>query len=210
VPEVIAERTTRRVLTTALSDARPLTELAAQDARDRAGHTIFRACWDLLWRRCIYNADPHPGNFLFAPDGGVTFLDFGCVRRFDPAMIAEWKRLARAILDNDLAAFKTHFGALGFVARPKGFDWDYQLGSMRELYRPFLERGYRYTAGDVMKSFGTLMFDNPNRFKLTMPPAWLFLNRLQWGLNAVLAQLHATGPWGDTIREMLAAPIDPA
>jgi hypothetical protein len=54
------------------------------------------------------------------------------------------------------------------------------------------------------------MFDNPNRMKLAMPPAWLFLNRLQWGLNAVLAQLTATGPWRAIIDELLDAPLEPA
>jgi hypothetical protein len=36
-----------------------------------------------------------------------------------------------------------------------------------------------------------------------MPPEWLFLNRLQWGLYSVLAQLHAGGPWGDILRDVL-------
>jgi hypothetical protein len=81
---------------------------------------------------------------------------------------------------------------------------------MRTLYRPFLEPGYRYDPADVTKSFGVLMFDNPNRTRIAMPPAWLFLNRLQWGLNAVLAQLNASGPWGATIRELLNAELDPA
>jgi hypothetical protein len=62
----------------------------------------------------------------------------------------------------------------------------------------------------VAKSFGVLMFDNPNRFRIAMPPAWLFLNRLQWGLNAVLAQLGAAGPWGAVIDEILAMPIEAA
>ncbi len=28
---------------------------------------------------CHFNADPHPGNYLFR-DGSVVFLDFGCVQ----------------------------------------------------------------------------------------------------------------------------------
>ena len=42
-----------------------------------------------------------------------------------------------------------------------------------------------------------------------MPPAWLFLNRLQWGLNAVLAQLGARAQWRDKIRELVDTPVDP-
>ena len=55
------------------------------------------------------------------------FLDFGCVRRFEPPMIAAWKQLARAILADDRGGFAAGFTALGFVGKAKGFDWDYQL-----------------------------------------------------------------------------------
>src|SRR5207244_9411845 len=91
VPRVIAARSTQRVLTTELVSRARLPEMAAradEPARDRAGATIFRAAFDLLFRHAIYNADPHPGNYLVADDGAVTFLDFGCIRRFDPQMIA--------------------------------------------------------------------------------------------------------------------------
>jgi len=210
VPAVIADRSSRRVLTSALVEARPLAELADQPVRDRAGQIIFRACFELLFRRCIYNADPHPGNYLVDPTGAVTFLDFGCVRRFEPEMIATWKRMARAVLDGDRAGFATGFRDLGFVGKEKKFDWDYQWEAMRFMYKPFLEPGFRHGAEHVMKSFGVLMFDNPNKTKIAMPPEWLFLNRLQWGLNAVLAQLHATGPWRELVDDLLAAPLDPA
>src|SRR6185369_2910243 len=158
VPAVIAERSTRRVLTTVLADG---VSLAASEpaTRDRAGQVIFRACFELMWRRCVYNADPHPGNYLVARDGSVTFLDFGCVRRFDRAMIETWRRLARSILDGDRDGFAAGFRALGFVGKEKGFDWDYQWNAMRFLYTPFLERGFRHNPAFVAKSFGVLMFD---------------------------------------------------
>ncbi|TMQ05314.1 MAG: AarF/ABC1/UbiB kinase family protein [Deltaproteobacteria bacterium] len=210
VPEVVAGRSSRRVLTTALIDGAPIAAVADQTVRDRAGQVIFRACFELLFRRCIYNADPHPGNYLIDRAGGVTFLDFGCVRRFAPGTIATWKRMARAVIAGGRAGFEAGFRALGFVGKERKFDWDYQWNAMRFLYTPFLEPNFRYHPDYVRKTFGVLMFDNPNRTRIAMPPEWLFLNRLQWGLNAVLAQLAATGPWRETIDELLAAPLDPA
>jgi hypothetical protein len=118
--------------------------------------------------------------------------------------------MALSIIDGERERWATEFRALGFVGKEKGFDWDYQWDAMRFLYRPFLERGFRFDKAFVAKSFGVLMFDNPNRLRLDMPPAWLFLNRLQWGLNAVLAQLGATGDWGGILREALTSPIAPA
>jgi len=55
--------------------------------------------------------------------------------------------------------------------------------------------------------------DGENEAKRTaaaVATAKLFLNRLQWGLNAVLAQLRATGPWRAILGDILAIPIEPA
>ena len=209
VPGVVRERSSKRVLTTQLAGGARLADAPAE-TRDRAGLVIYRACFELIFRRAIFNADPHPGNYLVAPDGGVTFLDFGCVRRFDVEMIRTWRALARSVIDGDQRAFRDHFTGLGFVGKAKGFDWDYQWTAMRFLYRPYLEPRFRFDAKFVAESFGILMFDNPNRFRITMPPAWLFLNRLQWGLNAVLAQLGAAGPWREHLDEILAMPLEAA
>ena len=118
--------------------------------------------------------------------------------------------MARGILDGDREAFEHGFRELGFVGKEKGFDWDYQWEAMRHLYQPYATSTFRFDAGFVRETFGSLMFDNPNRFKVAMPPEWLFLNRLQWGLFAVLAQLEAEAPWRDHLEELLAGPVEPA
>lgn len=57
---------------------------------------------------CIFglgrvHADPHPGNFLFAADGTVGVLDFGCTRElsegFRTQMARAWSALLRPAAD---------------------------------------------------------------------------------------------------------------
>jgi len=211
VPEVIGERSSRRVLTTELSDALPFEDFvrtAPQAAKDRAGDVIFKACFDGIFRHGVYNGDPHPGNYLFTPRGDVTFLDFGCVRRFDPEFIARWKRYARAVIDDDRAVFDERLRALGFVGQPRGFDYDYQWTIMQYLYTPFRERDPFFTYGDeyVRQSYSLMLFDNPNQRKTAMEPQWLLLNRLQWGLNSVLSKLGATSDWPSHFRGAVESP----
>jgi predicted unusual protein kinase regulating ubiquinone biosynthesis (AarF/ABC1/UbiB family) len=202
VPTVIAERSSRRVLTTELIDAMRFAEFVAtapQAAKDKAGETIFRTCFHMLFGHYVYNGDPHPGNYLFDEDGRVTFLDFGCVRRFDPAFMQRWKAFGRGMLDGDRKNFPDRFRALGMVGREKGFDYDAQWEITQYLYRPFLQREpfMTYTDDYVRASYGVLLFENKNQRRTSMPPQWLLLNRLQWGMNAVLAKLNATAPWPD-------------
>ncbi|MCH9682452.1 MAG: AarF/ABC1/UbiB kinase family protein [Deltaproteobacteria bacterium] len=215
VPAVVDDRSGLRVLTSQLDPGQsfyPFCDTAPQPARDRAGEIIFRTCFDCLFRHSVYNADPHPGNYLFAPSGDVTFLDFGCVRRFTPTMIETWKELARSVIQDDRAKFNRAFTDLGFVGKSKKFSWDHQWAMIQYLYRPFLSpTPFTYTHEYVKESYSLLIFDNPNRFTGKMPPEWLFLNRLQWGLNSVLAHLGATAPWGEIWRAAVESPsVEPA
>ncbi len=216
VPDVIADRSARRVLTSEFVPAKSFHRFAddaSREMKDRAGEILFRTCFETVFGRCIYNADPHPGNYLFHDDGQVTFLDFGCVRRYDPKMIAAWKRVALSVLDDDRARFGATFGALGMVPDPKRFDWNHQWDVMRYLYRPFLAtkaKPFTYTQEYVQESYGVLLFDNPNRMRMAMPAEWVFLNRLQWGLNSILASLNASGGWGEIFRPAVESPEDPA
>lgn len=210
VPTVVAELSTERVLTTELVDALRFEEFqqqATQAAKNRAAETIFRGCFDSVFRRCVFNADPHPGNYLFSVDGEVTFLDFGCVRHFDVAFIDAWKKLALTVLDNRREEFPAAFVATGLATKTKGFDWDAQWDAVLYLYRPFLAtEPFRYTADYVRESYDVLLWDNPNKYRTKLPPEWLFLNRLQWGLNSVMSALDASAPWGEIWKDAVRSP----
>lgn len=215
VPRVVEDRSTRRVLTTELVDAMRFAQFSAeatQEAKNRAGEVIFRTCFSSLFRHGVYNGDPHPGNYLFHPDGRVTFLDFGCVRRFEKPFIETWKDFARGVLDGDRRGFPERFRRLGMLGREKGFDFDHQWEITQYLYLPFQQREpfFTYTDDYVRKSYGLMLFENPNQRKISMPPEWLLLNRLQWGMNAVLAKLHACAPWPDHFASAARAPFGEA
>jgi predicted unusual protein kinase regulating ubiquinone biosynthesis (AarF/ABC1/UbiB family) len=207
VPVVRPERSSRRVLTSELAQGRRFHEFVAeagQEHRDRAGRVIFQWCFRTIFRHAVFNADPHPGNYLFGPEGEVTFLDFGCLKWFPHDLIANWKALARCLVNGDRAGFPDRFMAAGLVAKTKNFDWDYQWDAMRYLYQPFCtDEPSVYTGEFIVKSQQQMMVDNPNRFRLNLPRDWLFANRLQFGLLSVLAILGARSVWGRWFREAL-------
>ena len=125
VPAVVPELCARRVLTSELVDRWSFETFCARAGpaeRDRAAGLLYEAYIGPIFRHGAYNADPHPGNYLFAPDGAVTLLDFGCVKYFEPDFIERWKRLVRAILAGYRAAFRHAWADCGFVGR-RGFDF---------------------------------------------------------------------------------------
>lgn len=85
----ILSHTRAQVLTQQYLPGQPLHAWLAtrppQAQRDRAGQHL----WD-WFMHCMFDlgrvhADPHPGNFLFTPDGTVSVLDFGCTRSLSGA-----------------------------------------------------------------------------------------------------------------------------
>ncbi len=181
-------------------------EEAPQADRNSAGVLLFEFAMRAIFRHGVYNGDPHPGNYLFG-EGQVAFLDYGCVRRFDQPFIDTWKRFARAILDNDFAQWKEAFTAAGFVGSPK-FDYERQWHDIHHLYEPMLTPNFQFTPEYSEKSWRVLLRDSPNLLYTTMPPAWLFVNRLQWGLYTILGHLHAQGDFRGVFRSVVDGPIE--
>ena len=81
VPPVYRELSTKTVLTTGFATGARFADALTweQPQRDLAGETLFRFHHECVFRVAHHNADPHPGNYIFEPDGRVTFLDFGAI-----------------------------------------------------------------------------------------------------------------------------------
>ena len=211
-PTLVPERSGTTVITSEFVNRLNFASFLAQanrKAQDVAGSAIFNACFFNLFHRGIFNGDPHPGNYLFDADGNVTFLDFGSVRTFDASFIDDWKRLAKVITTDNRAGYKDAMADVGFVPNPKKFDYDYQWQAVRHLYQPFLSSEFTFTPKFIEETYDNLLFKNPNKLTLALPREWLLLNRLQWGLFAVLAQMRASGNFSDLWRAAIESKTDP-
>jgi ubiquinone biosynthesis protein len=117
VPEVIASHSRGTVLTSArVIGARLGDHLEAADARERA--RVIGAMIDGVARQVfvhgVVHADPHPGNFLIAADGGIAVLDFGCVLRLRDDERRGYARLLGVLFAGDTSATADQLIALGF------------------------------------------------------------------------------------------------
>ncbi|HVS19148.1 MAG TPA: AarF/ABC1/UbiB kinase family protein [Planctomycetota bacterium] len=105
VPSVVEEHSGPRVLVTEYLEGLHLDDWLAtrpsQPERDAYGERIARASFRLWYSgRTIY-ADPHPGNFLFLPDGRLGLIDFGCMRAFTDAEFEYVMEVERAAESGD-------------------------------------------------------------------------------------------------------------
>ncbi|HTN88366.1 MAG TPA: AarF/ABC1/UbiB kinase family protein [Sorangium sp.] len=194
IPEVIEERSSRRVLTAELARGATLEEAATRDERTRRAYA--EALWRFVFKGNLvggmFNADPHPGNYLFHPDGRVTFLDFGCVEPLDGARLEHGRAMHVAALRRDEAAFARH-AALILGTRGGRFE-ELSLAYSRRCFEPLfgapfrVSRAYVASLVEGVKAIKEQILVKDSGF-VQLPPGMLFMNRLQFGFYSVLARL---------------------
>jgi len=195
VPTVVASRSSKRVLTSEFVAGRSLEDLAAESESDR------RAFAETLWRFVfkgnlvggMFNADPHPGNYLFHEAGVVTFLDFGCVEVLPTERVERARRLHAAALRRDEDAFAA---CVRDLLELKGGTWEkLAVHFSRSCFEPLFASPFKITRGFAaslvteFKSMAKQVKSLPKGEVIAIPKGMVFMNRLQFGFYSVLARL---------------------
>ncbi len=199
IPRIVDSLSSTRVLTSEFREGVGFYEFcdrASDEAKQRAGLALYRFVFDAIWSHGRFNADPHPGNFLFQDDGRVICLDFGCVKTFPVKFLDDMRALGLAYLDGRKDDFYEHACRMEFV-RP-GFedrvDRDWLWNYCRWYYVPILEDApFTYTPDYTRQATAVVFGDNVR--KTNMPPDYLMLNRITFGVNSMLSRLRARQNW---------------
>jgi predicted unusual protein kinase regulating ubiquinone biosynthesis (AarF/ABC1/UbiB family)/ribosomal protein L7/L12 len=208
IPTVYPDHSSARVLTTAFVEGAHIDEYLAsgpsQEARNRVGEALFDFYFAPLFMHGLYNCDPHPGNYIFMPDGRVAVVDFGCTREFEPGFVGHLASLTQAVMAADPDRMHRVLVDLGLDPRVS-----YDHEATRRLLRGLL---------------GPLAHDEPLAFDLraeitvreALKGAWkarrlavsgelLFLLRTLLGLSSTLARLGARSNWRRRLEAVVAS-----
>lgn len=207
VPEVIDTFSSARVLTTELVNGMSWSELLARDQADKdaAAECLFRFVFRSLYGMHRFNGDPHPGNYLFHENGKITFLDFGLVKHFSDAEMATFIAMVKsAAFENDMAIFRTVLedsGMLQCNAPVDTADVGTYFGRFYEPVRADREITWTtsYASGIVRHTFDR---SSPIAQYATVPKAFVFIQRINLGLYAILGELGATGNYRRIAEEL--------
>ena len=207
VPDVLPSLCTSTVLTSELVSGATWAEALTWDQhqRDLIGETLFRFVFRSLYGMHLFNGDPHPGNYMFHGDGRITFLDFGLVKHFTDDEMATFIAMVRtAAFDHDATAFRATLEHAGML-RPGAPATDEAIG---EYFSQFYE-SVRHDAtitwsGEYSSRIVRHTFDrsSPISQYATVPKAFVFIQRINLGLYALLGQLGATGNYRRMAEEM--------
>ncbi|MGO8999726.1 MAG: ABC1 kinase family protein [Polyangiaceae bacterium] len=195
IPALIASRSGKRVLTTEFVRGATFEEACEASEPER------RAWAETLWRFVFkgnlvggqFNADPHPGNYIFHDAGRVTFLDFGCVQPIDAGRLDWARRIHRAALVRDEPTFR--YAVCGMLGSKPGRLEKMAVDYTRKCFIPLFESPHRMTRPyaaslvDGMKEMAMVGRKLEDSEFFTMPSDMVFINRLQFGFYSVLARM---------------------
>lgn len=210
IPSVIRSHSTRRVLTTEFFAGRTLEEaIEASSLEQRQAYAT--TLWRFVFRSILvggdFNADPHPGNYLFAEVPRIVFLDFGCVQRLS----ARRRQTARAVHEAAVARDEQAFAdAVRQLLDTKAGPLEtLMIGFTRLAFEPLFASPFR-----LNRAYLRSLFNYARQSKLEVlrnragavpfPPELALLNRLQFGFYSLLARLDIELDYAALQREILA------
>ncbi len=201
IPAVIDACSTRRVLTTEYATGIDFEAAcaAAPEARTAWCETLWRFVYKANLVGGLFNADPHPGNYIFQPDGRVTFVDFGCVQPLEGARRRSAARMHDAAHREDHEAFAQAAREMLHLrgGRYEAAALEYVRACFRTLFEsPFhVTRAYSTSLVDGFKEMAIEFRKGRGDDFVPLPPGILFINRLQFGFYSVLARLDTVADY---------------
>ena len=198
VPKVFHDYSTARVLITELVSGHSFAEVLTwpQVERDRAGEAIFRFVFRSLYRFRAFNGDPHPGNYIFHRDGRVTFLDFGLIKHFTVDEMNMFQSMVTAaVLDHDMEKYRQVIEDAGMFQKDAPFTTEEAGDYFAHFYEPVRESRTMTWDTAYASSIVRHTFDrtSPIAQYATVPRSFVFIQRINLGLYALLGQLGSTG-----------------
>jgi predicted unusual protein kinase regulating ubiquinone biosynthesis (AarF/ABC1/UbiB family) len=194
VPDVIVDRSARRVLTSEMAKGLTLEEAATESQAERVKWAT--TLWRFVFRGNLvggrFNADPHPGNYFFTPDGHVTFIDFGCVQPIPKQNQEGAHRIHLAAIRDDEDDFRN--GVRSFLHLKGGTYEEFVIAYMRQCFEPLFTAPFHITRPYVAKLVTDIGEAKRYLWKkdanlVPLPAGMAMMNRLQFGFYSVLSRL---------------------
>ena len=210
VPDVVADLSTSRVLTTELVEGSPFSEVLdwPDEERQLAAECLYRFAFGGIYQVHAFNGDPHPGNYIFHPGGRITFLDFGLCKRFTPQEVSDFEELIRAmVLERDVAAYRRGIERLGILPS----DYEVSDDDVVEYFGHFYEfvmdsKEMEITpewSSDSLRRFFDLSGPYAEIMKsANLPPSMVIVQRINMGLFALFGDLRARANWREIAEEI--------
>jgi predicted unusual protein kinase regulating ubiquinone biosynthesis (AarF/ABC1/UbiB family) len=201
VPRVLAELSTRRLLTMTWLEGEPLLTFKDHPLEDRnlLAQSLFTAWWQPFCRHGVIHGDPHLGNYsVYRENGrprGLNLLDYGCVRIFPAAFVGGVVELYHGLQREDETQIVHAYETWGFKNLSKELIDILNIWA-RFIYGPLMEDRVRAMADGVKAAeYGRRQAFSVHQAlrdkgPVVVPREFVFMDRAAIGLGGVFIHLR--------------------
>jgi predicted unusual protein kinase regulating ubiquinone biosynthesis (AarF/ABC1/UbiB family) len=217
IPEVVGERSAKRVLTMTYTPGDPLEALSTDRypliTRDLIGARLIELVGTQVFVTKTLHADPNPGNYAFRTDGSIVLYDYGCIKRIPQNTVSHYQTLVRALYAEDYKTLDNMMLALGArIPNSPEVPPEFYAQWRDILLRPFVEvEEYDYSASTIHEEAQRHAMSALAYMNSFQPSAELvFIDRVIVGLHNILRRFGPTVPWRGSLDHFLAIPQPPS
>ncbi|MCG7970639.1 MAG: AarF/ABC1/UbiB kinase family protein [Candidatus Thiodiazotropha taylori] len=204
IPEVCRDYSSKRIITTTRLAGEHMDQWLRSNPSQAQRNHFAQILYDLFvnsfYGLNALHADPNPGNYLFAEDGTLGLIDFGCVRHFSADFVALMPQLLNAYLQQDASAVLNCYEKLGMVV--EGLDSGQQQEFYETLLKPFgdwLTKPFKAGRFDFSKrdsayiKEGLELFGKLSQIKKidTIANEFIYFDRTLFGLYQIFERMQA-------------------
>ncbi len=198
IPSVVAELSTRRVLTMSFVEGYPLADVLVpgvdQELKDWVAIKYFRTVCRQILRFGVLHTDPQPANYLVTHHPKLGILDFGSIRVFPEHLRRSYLRLARALLEDSRREMIAACRALDYLGADDSPEAMIEI--LQTLLEPLLEdREHAFAHYRSLDKAMRVAAVAIEKGLYRTPGHRVFLVRALVGLEAYVKQLGTVANW---------------
>ena len=223
VPEVLAELSTKRLLTMTWLEGRKLLDYKPAPLEDRnaIAQAMFKAWWYPFSHYGVIHGDPHLGNYTIFEQGstngangalgkpaGINLLDYGCIRTFPTPFVQGVIDLYNGLLHNKRDLVVHAYDTWGFAGLSNELIDILSIWA-RFIYGPLLDDREREIAdGTTPGQYGrreafTVHQQLKEKGPVRVPREFVFMDRAAIGLGGVFLHLGAKLNWHNMFNDTI-------
>jgi predicted unusual protein kinase regulating ubiquinone biosynthesis (AarF/ABC1/UbiB family) len=215
IPNMFPQHCGRRVLTSEWIDAmdyRTMMATCTDEEKQVYARLMWRFVYQSLYNHRLLNADPHPGNYLFLPEGRICFIDFGCVQTFAPEQIEGLRAVRHHAINKSPDHILRPLCVAHFGLPPN------QSDALWHIFKRYLDLSFVPLTAQQPWTFSRDYTSQLTEFALEakmeiakeavkgglqdpQSPGIVFLMRLNYGVTTLLANMGARANWHQALIE---------
>jgi predicted unusual protein kinase regulating ubiquinone biosynthesis (AarF/ABC1/UbiB family) len=211
VPEVLADLSTKRLLSMTWMEGEGIKDVAAradQKTRDAIAVNMFHAWYVPFYKFGVIHGDPHLGNYTVRSDNGINLLDFGAIRIFAPTFVKGVIDLFKALQKGDRALAVSAYETWGFTNLSNEMIDALNIWAAF-VYAPLMEDRPRLieetNAADQGRETVAKVHKELRRLGGVKPPReFVLMDRAAVGLGSVFMHLRAEVNWYQLFQNTIA------